>query len=63
MGNEIKKLCLQWLTLGKIGNEGKKRMDRLQADVDCRLLALPTEANLQEYVQRLCKSLGSHFRL
>ena len=50
MGNEIKKLGLQWLTLGKIGNGGKKRMDKLKADIDCRLLALPTEANLQEYV-------------
>ena len=50
LDNHIKISGYQWLTLAKMNIDGRNKMDKLQVDVDSRMLRLPTEEIVKDFI-------------
>lgn len=55
--NHIKGSGYLWLTLAKINITGRNKMEVIQADVDSRMLRMPTEDTVKDIVEELSKEL------
>lgn len=57
LANHIKSSGYLWLALAKMNIAGRNKMEKVQVDVDSRMLRLPTEEMVPVLVEKLYSSL------